>query len=405
MTTERSSRGRSILVAVLGILACIAITISATTLWVHQIALNTDRYVSVVSGVASDPAVIEEVSTTLAERVTDRIVDRVELPPVVVPLLENWLREQIASFMASEAFADGWTAANRAAHTALVRILRSEAVLPEEPVTISVSELLVIGIQRLQQAGVIPDDVQLPDPSDREAVQAIRQILAERLDIEVPPDFGQITLARSERLETARQVVRIFDIVTVVSVLVALALVVLTIWLARNRLRAVLLLGIGTALALLVAVAGTSAFSGVVADAVAESGARNTIGAFVNALLGDLATALVLVLAVGALAILGIVVVSREPEPAEAMAIASPYPAPFAPLPTDLEPVAPPPAVSSEVSSPPAAETVARSPAPKRATKAAPKAAAKPAAKPPTKATAKPAVRKPRTPKGPPAST
>lgn len=388
MTTQRPSRGRSILVGVLGFLACIAITISATTLWAHQIALNTDRYVSVVGGVASDPAVIDEVSTTLAERVTERIVDRVELPPVVVPLLESWLQEQIASFMASEAFVNGWTEANRAAHSALVRILRSEAVLGEEPITISVSELLVIGIERLQDAGVIPEDVQLPDPSDREAVEAVRQILAERLNIEVPSDFGEITLSRSERLETARQVVRIFDIVTTVSVLVALALVALTVWLARDRPRAILLLGIGTALALLASVASTSVISGVVANAIADTGATATIGALVNALLGNLATVLLVVLVVGVLTSLAILLIGRQPSPAEAMAAASPYPVPWAPPPADggspASPAVEPPVTEP---SPPSTE-----PTPKAPARARPKSPG-PAAKSPGTA-AKPAPKR-----------
>lgn len=330
MTTQPPSRGRSVLVAVLGILACLAITISATTVWVHQSVLNTDRYVSVVTRVASDPEVIQEVSTNLAERITEGVLERVDVPRVVEPLLENWIQQKLASFMASDAFANGWAAANRAAHEALVRVLRSDAVLGEEPVTISVAQLLVIAFQRLQEAGVIPDDVQLPDPSDSKAVAALRQILAERLNIDLPADFGQITLVRSERLEMARQVVRIFDIVTVVSILVAIALVALTIWLARNRLRAVLLLGIGTALALLAAVGSTSVISGFVAKALAERGATATIGALVNALLGDLAMNLVVVLAIGALAVLAILLIGRDPEPAEAMAVASPFPAPWA---------------------------------------------------------------------------
>jgi hypothetical protein len=403
MTTERPSRGRSVLVAILGILACIAITISATTVWVHQTALNTDRYVSVVSRVAADPAVIDEVSTNLADRVTDRIVSRVELPAFVVPLLESWLQEQIASFMASEAFADGWTAANRAAHSTLVRILRSEAILGEEPVTISVAELVVIAIDRLQEAGVIPADVELPDPSDSEAVEAIRQILAERLDVEVPPDFGQITLVRPERLETARQLVRIFDIVTVVSVLVAIALVALTIYLARNRLRAVLLLGIGAAVALLVAIGATGAISGAVAGALAEAGVRGTLGAMLSALLGDLAAALVVVLIFGALTVLGVLYVGRQPSPAAAMAVASPYPAPW-PTPADPEvseprdqptPTWAPPAVPAPAMQ--AAEAAGDAPGPPA------KAPAKRSTKPPAKKAAKPRPKS--TPKPPPTTT
>jgi hypothetical protein len=398
MTTERSSRGRSVLVAVLGILACLAITISATTLWVHQTALNTDRYVSVVSRVASDPAVIQEVSTNLADRVTDRIVDNVELPPVVVPLLESWLQEQIASFMASEAFADGWTAANRAAHSTLVRILRSEAILGEEPVTISVAELLVIAIDRLQEAGVIPADVELPDPSDSEAVEAIRQILAERLDIDLPPGFGEITLVRSERLEAARQLVRVFDIVTVVSVLVAIALVALTIYLARNRLRAVLLLGLGAAVALLAAIAATGAISSTVAGALAEAGVRGTLGAMLNALLADLAAALVIVLVFGAVTVLAVLYLGRQPSPAAAMAVASPYPAPW-PTPADPEvsqprdqaaPAAAPPAAPAATTEVPFGAADAAGPPAKTPAKRSTKPPARKAAKPRPKSTPKP---------------
>jgi hypothetical protein len=382
-----------VLVAVLGILACLAMTISVTTLWVHQIALNTDRYVEVVSGVAADAEVIDEVSTNLAERITTRVVDRVDLPPFVAPLLQDWLQEQIASFMAGEAFRDGWAAANRAAHSALVRVLRSDAVLGEEPVTISVAQLLVIGIERLQEAGVVPDDVQLPDPLDEDAVEAVRAILAERLNIDIPPGFGEITLVRSERLETARQFVRIFDIVTVASVLVTLTLVLLTIWLARDRLRAVLLVGIGMVLALLAAVASTSVIGGLVANALAEAGATNTIGALVNALLGNLASALVVVVVVAVGATLGILLIGRQPSPAEAMAGASAYPLPW-PSPTaDQATVAPAPpsAMTSEENATPP-EPAAVEPAPAKPTR---KAATKPAAKPPAKKATKPRAKSP----------
>lgn len=370
------------LVATLGVLACLAITLSAATLWVHQTALNTDRYVEVVSRVATDPEVIEEVSTNLADRITDGVVDRVDVPAFVPPLLESWLQEQIARFMASEAFADGWAAANRAAHSALVRALRSEAVLGEEPVTISVGQLLVIAIERLQEAGIVPDDVQLPDPSDSTAVSAIREILAERLDIDIPPDFGQITLVRSERLETARQFVRILDAVAVATVVVALVLVLLTIWLARDRIRAVLLLGIGSIAALLLGVASTSLIGGLVVNALAEAGATNTIGALVNALLGNLASALVVVLVIALLATIGILLIGREPSPAEAMAFASTVPMRPADAARGATPPPPPAATSGEETTATPMEPPANAPAPARPKSSAAKPKSKPAAKP-----------------------
>jgi hypothetical protein len=296
--------------------------------------------------------------------------------------------------MASEAFADGWAAANRAAHSALVRILRSEAVLGDEPVTISVGQLLVIAIERLQEAGIVPDDVELPDPSDSTAVSAIREILAERLDIDIPPDFGQITLVRSERLEMARQFVRILDAVTVATVIVALVLVLLTIWLARNRPRAVLLLGIGATVALLIGMASTSLIGGLVVNALAEAGATNTIGALVNALLGNLASALLIVLVIAVLTTLGILLIGREPSPAEAIAAASAYPLPWAsPSPERGAPAQPQAVTAVEEATATSTKPAANAPAPTRRTSAstgtrpAPKPAAKPGAKPASKGT------------------
>ena len=381
VSTAKPSRGRTVLVAILGILACVAITLSATTLWIHQVALNTDRYVSVVSRVVSDPQVVAEVSTNLAERVAERI----EIPRLVEPLLQNWLQEQIAEFMASETFADGWAAANRVAHTALVRILRSDAVLPEEPVTISVSQLLVIGIERLQEVGVIPDDLQLPDPADSGAADRIREILADRLDVDLPPDFGQITIVRPARLEMARQFVRIFDFVTVASVLLAIGLIALTIYLARNRLRAVLLLGIGAAVALLAAIAGTGAISSVVAGALAEAGARGTLSAMLSALLGDLATALVIVLVFGALTVLAVQLIGRSRSPAAAMAMASPVPVPWAP-PTPEPDMTEPTVQTAPSTTARQATTPPKSPT-KRTAKSTTPASSKTPAKPPAKRT------------------
>jgi hypothetical protein len=397
VSTAQPSRGRTILVAILGILACVAITLSATTLWIHQVALNTDRYVSVVSRVASDPQVVAEVSSNLAERVAERI----DIPRLVKPLLENWLQEQIAGFMGTEAFAEGWEAANRAAHTALVRVLRSDAVLPEEPVTVSVSQLVVIGIERLQEVGVVPDDLQLPDPSDSAAAERIREVVSDRLDVDLPPNFGQITLVRPARLEMARQIVRIFDFLAVASVFLAIGLVAVTIYLARDRLRAVLLLGIGAAVALLATVAATGAMSSVVAGALAEGGARGTLTALLNALLGDLATALMVVLVFGALTVLAVVLIGRSRSPAAAMAAASPVPVPWPP-PMPERDVIEPTAVAEPGTTARKSTTRAKSP-PKNAGKSTTRASSKAPAKPPAKAATKPRAKPPAKP--PPTST
>jgi hypothetical protein len=210
------------------------------------------------------------------------------------------------------------------------------------------------------------------------------------MDIDIPPDFGQITLVRSERLEMARQIVRIFDIVTFASVVVALVLVVLTIWLARDRLRAVLLLGIGAVLALLAGVGSTSLIGGLVANGLAEAGATNTIAALVNALLGNLASALLVVLVIAVLTTIGILLIGREPSPAAAMAFASPVPLRPADAADGGAPSPPPAAISGVETTSTPTEPAAKPPASRsKASAAKPKskAAATPRAKPASRST------------------
>jgi predicted lysophospholipase L1 biosynthesis ABC-type transport system permease subunit len=156
--------------------------------------------------------------------------------------------------------------------------------------------------------------VELPDPSDAEASTAIREVITDRLGIDIPPDFGEVPIVRMSRLETARQLVTIFDFITVASLVVAAVLAALTIWLARNRRRAVIRLGFGTAAAVVV----VQLLALILSQVVADSMARETpiLAAIVGALISNLALALtvVLVLAIGVA--LATMVVSRRAQPA-----------------------------------------------------------------------------------------
>ncbi len=309
MTEPKPSRGRNVLVGILGVLACIAITLSATTLWVHQVALNTDRYVTVISRVATDTDVVEAVGGRLA----DQIVDRFDVPRLVKPLLRDWIAKQIGVFMGTDVFTDAWAAANRVAHTAVVGLLRRDSPLDSSDgeLSIGVLPVVIVGLERLQETGILPDDLDLPDPSDLGEGTVIREILAERLGIDLPPDFGEIPLVRMSRLESVRQLVRNFDLITVIGVAVAVVLTALTVWLARDRRRAVMLLGLGTAIAVVVVQLLTVILSQVVETSLAEDGTP-ILAAIVGALISNLALALTVVLILGVAAAVGAVVVGRR---------------------------------------------------------------------------------------------
>lgn len=298
MTEAKPTRGRNVLVGTLGVITCIVITLSASALWVHQVALNTDRYVTVVTRVATNPEVVDSVSGRLA----DQIVVQFDIPQLVKPLIRNWIQEQIGAFMDTEVFSEAWGAANRLAHTAVVALLRGDSRLDstDGELTIGVLPVVIVGLERLQEVGLIPDDVDLPDPSDVQASDVILGVLSDRLGIDVPSDFGQVPLVRMSRLETARQLVKTFDLITVASLLLAVVLTALTVWLARNRRRAVVYLGLGTAVAVVFVQLLTLIVSQAVSSSMADEGTP-VLGAIVGALISNLGLALtvVLVLAIG----------------------------------------------------------------------------------------------------------
>lgn len=309
VTETMPSRGRNILVGTLGVLACIVITLSATTLWVHQVALNTDRYVTVVTRTATNPEVVDEISGRLA----DQIVEQFDIPRLVKPLIGNWIQEQLAAFMETDLFSDAWGAANRVAHTALVALLRGDSRLDsmDGELTIGVLPAVIIAMERLQEVGLIGDDVELPDPSDIDAATVVREIIADRLGIDLPPDFGEVPLVRLHRLETARQLVTVFDVITVASLVIAAVLAALTIWLAHNRRRAVLRLGLGTAAAVLVVQLLALLLSQVVADSLAQDGTP-ILGAIAGALISNLALALTVVLVLAIVVAVATIVVGKR---------------------------------------------------------------------------------------------
>ena len=85
--------------------------------------------------------------------------------------------------------------------------------------------------------GLIPSDVQLPDLTSPEAPEVLAQRLQTALGVTLPPDFGTIRLMPFERLATALTIVRAFDVVVIVLIVLSIVLVALTLWLASNRRR------------------------------------------------------------------------------------------------------------------------------------------------------------------------
>lgn len=157
-------------VAILTVLVALLAITSVTARFVRSEILDTDRYVTTVAPLGSDPAVQTEIAGTVTDEIFARVdvegltsdaltaltdavpatadaprVDRaVEgLAPVIAGQARNFVYETVLSLVQTDQFEDLWIQANRAAHTGLVAVVTGEggpsSVTVDESGTVSIS--------------------------------------------------------------------------------------------------------------------------------------------------------------------------------------------------------------------------------------------------------------------------
>ncbi|MBF6193887.1 hypothetical protein [Nocardia implantans] len=162
-------------VTILTVLVAVLAMTTVVSRFVRGEVLDTDRYLSTVAPLASDPVLQTEVSDTITEEIFARVdiegltaqalaaitdaapatadrprVDRaVEgLAPVITQQAREFVHDTALSFVRSDQFEDLWLQANRAAHTALVAVATGhvgpESVTVDENGTVAISLRTVI---------------------------------------------------------------------------------------------------------------------------------------------------------------------------------------------------------------------------------------------------------------------
>lgn len=313
--SPRRRRARTISAVLVGILACLALVVATTVVWVHQVAFNTDRWVALTSTVANNPTVVDTVSERISQEVVDALDVRGRLTTAlpentrllagpISATIQDRLQARIATLLESPQFQAAWAEANRFAHTTLMTILRGDSTvitLENGVVTLNLFPLVGAALSTLQSEGIIPASVSLPDLTATEAPEAARAAIQTALGVTLPADFGVIPLVRAERLQTARTAVRIFDLLTILAIVLTVVLFALAAALARDRRRAAVLLGAGAVIALVIARAIIRGAVGAITGSVADSDAQTTVRAVLDDVLADLFGIMVLVAIVGAI--------------------------------------------------------------------------------------------------------
>jgi hypothetical protein len=228
---------RPVVVTVLVLVAGILAPASIVATWAKDEVADTDRYVQTIAPLASDPAVqraiVDRVTSELFSRinvqaVTQDAINALEsqgLPPRVsqslgalsAPLADgvrSFITDQVTKLVESNAFADAWVSANRAAHTQMVAVLTGEGSkqISVQGGTVSINLAAIINTvkNRLSSAGFG---------------------LAER----IPTVNAQFTVFESADIPKAQSAFRALEALARWLPVLALLLLAAAVYVGRNR--------------------------------------------------------------------------------------------------------------------------------------------------------------------------
>ena len=250
---------RGFLAGLFALLACITLVVSTTLTWTHSVALNTDHYVELVGNVAAEPEVTDTVADRLATRLVTQLQVEQRLQSILPDRLDSFaatitttitdrLRARLATALASPGFQGAWESANRGFHTLVVRVLRGDSTVVQTQdgyLTINLIPLIGVALEQLQEIGIIPADVVLPDLSSGQLPPDFGSRL-QAVGVTIPPDFGTLPVMSAPRLVKLQGFVAAFDVIVVGGWVLSALFVVLAIFLARRRVRMMLFLAFGT---------------------------------------------------------------------------------------------------------------------------------------------------------------
>ncbi len=304
----------------LGILAWIGVVASGAAWWVHQTLLDTEGWVELVGPIVEE----EEVADAVAQRIATELLDLVDvegrlaerlpspLDVLAVPLAgfaENFVADRVSDVVTAAPFQVIWEEANRVAHTAVVTFLRGGAGPVEVEggvVTLDLRE----GVSAvLSEFGQRVGDLLGVDLSGLGSGDVLSTV-ADRLGIEIPEDFGEVVVFRSDRLEAAQSVVQLLDTLFWLLPLLTVLLFAAAVVLAIDRRRFGVALAIGAAVSGLVAWLITALLEQTLVNEIVAGRGRDAVGAVVATVAGSLRATFLLLSLV--LAVVVVVVVLAQ---------------------------------------------------------------------------------------------
>jgi hypothetical protein len=266
---RRRTKARRLLVGVLVVLFAVLLPLTFLLTWAHNIVLNNNGWERTVGPIASEPAVTSALGADITNQIyvaldpQKRVAEA--LPPKAAFLAgpitngaKGYVQQGVTKVLQSEKFQTLWVQANAFAHAQLVDVLKgkSKAVTTTNgTVVLNLVPLFNAALQQIQGfvSGVVGKPVKLPTISKNELPSSACKKISTALHRPVPATCGQIPLFPAAKLSKAQHLVRAFDRLVVLLIILTPVVAALALWLSRRRRRTLEQLTVGGFIGLVVA--------------------------------------------------------------------------------------------------------------------------------------------------------
>lgn len=327
-----AGRGRSVLAAVVGVFSVVLLMLSTVAVWARSTVFDSQRVADIVGDSLGEP----EVETALALYVTDRVFDAIDVDAAVAnaipgdierfetliaasarPAVERALTRAFAEPTAQNVITELVERAHRRAMDVLESGGLTEIASVDGQASINLLPLIVRGLERLQELG-IREDVRLPElTADGDPQEQIAQLEA-ATGRDLPENFGQLVFFRSDRLadrastlDAAQRIVALSKRAVWVMLALSIVGIAATVAMARDRWRAVLWLGLGAVVAMVIIRTFVHRVVDDAPDLAATPGGRSAISSILSGASTTLLRLAGVILIVGAAAAIAALIKRR----------------------------------------------------------------------------------------------
>ncbi|HZB43076.1 MAG TPA: hypothetical protein VE487_19040, partial [Ilumatobacter sp.] len=260
---------RTVGAVILGVIAVVGLLCSVLGLWARDTVFDETEVAGAVESAIDDPAVTDALAARLTESVMSAVDLETRLANILPPALQRLtpaivggttqrIEDRLSNRLADAQTRDTLVTIFERSYGAFLDVMEGDGIadgltVEEGEVTVNFLPLVADGLQTLQGFGLL-DDATIPELArDGDPTEQIAQ-LEDGLGRDLPEDFGQIVVYRSdslaekgETLERTQQLLVVVKRAFVLIMIVTAVAIAGTMLVARDRSRAALGLLLGAA--------------------------------------------------------------------------------------------------------------------------------------------------------------